>query len=349
MEEEQNQPKEGVLKKLKNKTVPTRLGLLIILLVAVANGAVVLWYMNSYTPPEAFDVSGLVGQMQERREMGNELPDGWSLFSGKVFYRGKLMEAADPEKLEYLGGSYTKDVNNSYFCSSLVSDVDIESFVFLGSSYAKDKNNVFYEGEKIEGSDPETFESLDDYYAKDKNHVFRWGEIINIELNPDSFVVLGYGMIKDDDHVYFENEYDEGVYDLISYVDAATFQYVDTCAFVEKSRAHYTKDKNSVFCGGIKIEGADSETFKVIGMIEPDISGTAIAQDALNVYFGSVLLEGIAGSTMVILSYDYIKDKNHVYLLKDYYGDNNTAQIVKGANPANCTVENLEGCEAPTE
>ena len=353
MEQEQDQKEQPeqlkVDEEAKKKSISTLTGLGIILTFAILATAGVWWYVNSYTPPEAVDVSEVLEEIKEKREVGNELPDKWSIFSGKVFYRGKLMEGADPEKLEYLGGSYTKDVNNSYFCSSLVSDVDMESVVFLGSSYAKDKKNVFYEGEKIEGSDPETFESLNDYYAKDRNHVFRWGEIINIELNPDSFVVLGYGMIKDDDHVYFEGEYDESVYDLISYVDAATFQYVDTCAFVEKSRAHYTKDKNSVFCGGIKLEGADPETFEVIGMIEPDISGTAIARDALNVYFGSVLLEGIDGSTVVILSYDYMKDKNYVYLLKDYYGDNNTAQIVEGANPANCTENNLKGCKAPTE
>jgi len=68
MEEEKNQ--EGQLKVIvgqtKRQTVPTRLGSLVILLVAVIAGAGIWNYEESYTSPEPVDVSKTLEQIKEK-------------------------------------------------------------------------------------------------------------------------------------------------------------------------------------------------------------------------------------------------------------------------------------------
>ena len=99
MEKQQDQEKQPeqlkVVEETKKNTIPTRLGSLVILLVATLAGAGVWWYASSYTPPDVVDVSGLVGQMQERREVKNEFPSYYKIKTDGVYYRGKLMEGAD--------------------------------------------------------------------------------------------------------------------------------------------------------------------------------------------------------------------------------------------------------------
>ena len=74
VEEKKEQPeiqseqiqKGEVSEKSKKKTIPSRLGLLIVLLAAVIVGAGALWYMNYYT--EIVDVDEIMEQVQETKE-----------------------------------------------------------------------------------------------------------------------------------------------------------------------------------------------------------------------------------------------------------------------------------------
>ncbi|MCK5591095.1 MAG: DKNYY domain-containing protein [Candidatus Pacebacteria bacterium] len=371
MEEEQNQPKEGVLKKLKNKTVPTRLGLLIILLVAVANGAVVLWYMNSYTPPEAFDVSRLVEQMQERREMGNELPEGYEIKEDGVYYKGRLihgkdidsntfvflktietpyrqhffsdknyiyyahkesfeiLKKADPKTFVFLEGGYTRDKDTIYYHSLLIRGADPKTFEFVGGSistfeingsdYAKDKNNIYYESDLLIGdTDPETFKYIGGHYAKDKNNVYFTRNLIE-EADPLTFEFIDNSYSKDRSNVYYATLLLEGA-------DTVTF---------ESFGYGYAKDANSVYYDGKVVQGVDLLTFKHVG--------GSYSKDKNNIYVSHEKLEGADLTTFEYVSGHYAKDKNNVYYNYSPFGWG----INEGANPANCTKENLNGCENP--
>ena len=93
-EEQQEQQPEVVIEQPKKNTIPTRLGSLIILLTAMIVGVGVWWHVGSYAPPETVD-----GEEQKI----NELPEEYEIKAGGVYYKGKLIEGADPETFEYLG------------------------------------------------------------------------------------------------------------------------------------------------------------------------------------------------------------------------------------------------------
>ena len=65
-----------------------------------------------------------------------------------------------------------------------------------------------------------------------------------------------------------------------------------------------------------------------------------ISKDKNHVYYENRTLGDADPDTFEALNEDYAKDKNNVY---------NYGEIIEGANPVNCTVENLDGCKAPTE
>lgn len=116
-----------------------------------------------------------------------------------VYFSGKTMVGTDVRSfIPY--GYYVKDKNNVYYASSflefkIVDDADMDTFEMVGGSYAKDKNNVYYapyftgpdkDGNfyygpgVLKGADPMTFETIDDLntsLARDKNHYYVAGDV----------------------------------------------------------------------------------------------------------------------------------------------------------------------------
>ena len=317
MEEQQNQNQEAqpeiVVEQPKKKTIPTRLGSLIILLIATIAGAGVWWFTDSYTPPEAVDVSGIVEQTKESREVKNELPEEYKIKADGVYYKDELIEEADIATFEYIEYRYAKDKNNIYYLGERVKNIDRLTFEYLGKGYAKDKNYVYYSFMKgldsevgiIKEADMETFEYLDNFYAKDKDHVYELGEVseeenwrtgeVSEEKDPATFEILNRYITKDKDNVYYYVL--TSAKGIFREADSATFEILGDRYYKDKDNVYYDyHDYN-------KIEGADPVTFEV-------------------------------------LSEGYSKDKNYVY---------KNRKIVEGADPINCTAENLEGCKAPQE
>ena len=309
-QQDQNEQPEVVVEQPKKNIIPTRLGSLIILLTAIIAAVGVQWYADLHFPPNGIEVSGLVEQMQERREVKSELPEGYEIKADGVYYMGELTEEADSEMFERLSSSYIKYKNDIYFSGERIEGFDIATFEYLGGSYVKDKDHVYYpfirgldfEFGIIKEVDMETFEYLDFFYAKDKNHVYELGEVseeenwrtgeVSEEKDPATFEILNRYITKDKDNVYY--------YVLTS--AKGIFREADPATF-EILGDRYYKDKDSVYLDYFdynKIEGADPETFE-------------------------------------ILSEGYAKDKNNVYLY---------SEIVEGADPANCTTKNLEGCQS---
>ena len=314
MEEQQNQNQEAqpeiVVEQPKKKTIPTRLGSLIILLIATIAGAGVWWFTDSYTPPEAVDVSGIVEQTKESREVKNELPEEYKIKADGVYYKDELIEEADIATFEYIEYRYAKDKNNIYYLGERVKNIDRLTFEYLGKGYAKDKNYVYYSFMKgldsevgiIKEADMETFEYLDYFYAKDKDHVYEFGEVseeedwktgeVSEEKDPATFEILDRYITKDKNYVYYYVP--TSAKGIFRDADSETFEVLEDRYYKDKDNVYYDyHDYN-------KIEGADPVTFEV-------------------------------------LSEGYSKDKNYVY---------KNRKIVEGADTINCTAENLEGCES---
>ena len=271
---------------------------------------------------------------------------GYGKDSKSIYYFAQKIANADVLSFTILRGAnypssemlvsswYAKDKNSVYYRSSVIPNADVQSFVFLGSEYAKDKNEVYYEGKTLANADADSF-ALADGYAKDKNHIFYGDKILNIEIDPASFMVVGGGAIRDNKRVYFRDYY-EDKYNLASGVDAPTFQYVGTCASAEKSSGSYFKDKNRIFIQNFSegnpinpVNSIDVLSFQYLGdygVAEGMPYSVSYAKDKNVVYHscGKILVSADV-STFSDLKDGYAKDKNKVWYLAD---------IISGADVA---------------
>lgn len=227
---------------------------------------------------------------------------------------------------------YAKDIHSAYYRSTVIQNADVQSFVFLGGEYAKDSRTVYYEGNPIANADAGTF-ALVGQYAKDKNHVFYGGKMLALEINPASFAVVGGVALKDNMRVYFRNYY-KNTYDLVSGVDASTFQYVGACASVEKSGGSYFKDKNHVFIQNFSdsnplspVNQVDVSSFQYLGNYNVAAGmpySVSYAKDKNTVYHScGEPLAGANVSAFMDLKNGYAKDKSNVWYL---------AQVIAGAD-----------------
>jgi len=225
--------------------------------------------------------------------------------------------------------------------SIIYSEID---YLNLEPYFNEDKSHIYYDGKIIEGADPSTFKVLKiegkldntDYrFAKDKNHVYCRG-IILFDIDPTTFGLIEYGdYYFDKNGTYFSEPIIEGDGSKSDYGEITdlthsklegevdpilfqkTFKNLDVCYSVgwhiTSYNVPYVRYQNGVYCGKNLLQSVDLETFGYIGRYN-------FEDDAHTV--------------------NYAKDKNNVY---------EDGEVVKGANPTNCTAENIEGCEAPTK
>ena len=372
----------------KKKTIPTRVGSLILLLVATIAGAGVWWYSFSYEEPVPIDIGQVVRELQMRREIvaGEEMRviSGYETKEDGVYYRGKLVEVADLETFEFVGwfnyvGIYAKDKTYVYHDGSIVKKADPKTFEYVGAMYTKDVNNVFMLDETdidapppsflpefsndiiIPNADPKSFSWVKDAFAKDIENVYYAGKVI-LNADPSTFEQIKYLYAKDATYIYFAGQ-------LIPDAILQSFEYIDKgCAKDEVSvycdgkkivnadpntfqsiGDEYTKDKEHVYYYGKIVENADPETFQLIEHI--------FTKDIKHVYYVLVgdtvevkIVPEADPETFEFVGNSYAKDLKHVYEVfctARYLGGNypEEIKIVNGVNPANCTVENLDGCK----
>ena len=191
------------------------------------------------------------------------LGDYYSIDKGKVYYRNKILEGANPKTAELIGLSLLKDDNKIYYLNKKIENADIMSFKVLNEDFAKDKNNVYignssiglWKLDKIEN--PETFEFLSDtvntdsFYGKDKYNVYYVNRIFlscfgtytwigfKVEgINKDKVKFLNKKFIKDDKNIYFEGK-------ILEDVDYNTFEVLPNGDGKDKNRSYeyLTKDE----------------------------------------------------------------------------------------------------------
>ena len=142
--------------------------------------------------------------------------DYYSIDKGKVYYKNKILEGANPKTAELIEFSLLKDDKNVYYMSEKIKDVKIKNFEKLGQNYWKNDNKIYYRDKKIENADIMSFKVLNEYSAKDKNHVYIGNSSIGLWKldkieNPETFEFLSdtintdsfYG--KDKYNVYYVN------------------------------------------------------------------------------------------------------------------------------------------------
>lgn len=317
------------------KTIPTRLALLVIILVASLGWSMVRLSLLRYQPPEvengqsAYLERARVHQLWVKEHalkkptITKKFADGYYLADGYVTIDGVGIRA-NPETFEYLGHRYSRDKDLVYYGYLTVDSADRETFFVSSEGVAKDKNFTF------SGADPLIDASL--------------LRVIDYKKNRENYYTDGT-------FVYVKRDFSEEKYYPLIGVDPLTFEFVDTCVYAERSGAPYIKDKNFVWCAGFVLKDADPKTFKKIGMIESSGEipmGTSVARDATHMYFGSRLLEGVDTDTAEVVGNSYLKDKDNVYRLMGHsYDTVGDVPIMEGVNPADCLKENLKGCEAP--
>ncbi len=178
------------------------------------------------------------------------------------------------------------DIKRGYKKVEKVENIDAESFELIEEKdylcYAKDKNKVFYLKKggletvsvtKITGADIKSFEVYDfNFYSRDKDFVY-YGSKKILDADPDTFEIV------------------EEPYPLN----------------LGKNLSKKTKDKNSIFFLGKKIENSDAKSFSFVGNTK---------------------------------SVSYAKDKNQAYFFDEgeyvYYpfdGEKNAYFIIKEADP----------------
>lgn len=205
----------------------------------------------------------------------------------------------------------------------LEADADPTMFAAITNAWGKDKEHIFLEGQEVQrlGSttpaiDTATFETLGDVFVRDQQGVY---EVQNYYywlipgVDAQSFIVINRQYAKDAHVVYFLH--DTGTkYEVlpIAGLDPSTFHVIGVCGSAENYHTYAAADAHTVLAGDAPIEGADAATFRIVGEYDQNPGGFPMT-----------------GS--------YAVDKNHVY--KD------CTQIIAGADPAECTKDNLKGCE----
>ena len=214
------------------------------------------------------------------------LGDYYSIDKGKVYYRNKILEGANPKTAELIGFSLLKDDKNVYHMGEKIKDVKIKNFEKLGQNYWKNDNKIYYRDKKIENADIMSFKVLNEDFAKDKNNVYDGNESIGRGIkDPKTFEFLPNGIIYDT--LYGKDKYN------VYYIENKMINCFDT---------YY-----SIY----EVKGINKDKVEVLN--------DWFIKDDKNIYFKGKILEGVDYNTFEVLPNGDGKDKNrsYEYLTKD--------------------------------
>ena len=194
--------------------------------------------------------------------------DYYSIDKGKVYYRNKILEGANPKTAELIGFSLLKDDKNVYYVGEKIKDVKIKNFEKLGRNYWKNENKIYYRDKKIENADIKSFKVLNEDYAKDKNNVYDGNESIGRGIkDPETFEFLPNGIIygtlygKDKYNVYYIKNKMLNCFDSYYFIYEVKRINKDK---VEVLNDWFIKDNKNIYFEGKILEGVDYNTFEVL-------------------------------------------------------------------------------------
>lgn len=192
-----------------------------------------------------------------------------------------VLNGADPKSLSIIDEHYAQDRSQVFYTRRhsgpcTLDKADPVSFTVLNERYAKDAQHVFYECALVEGADAASFEVTSGWLAKDSDNAYRSGRLV-ADANPATFRHLKHqfsnlNFYADEQHVYYLQNKIEGA-------DPGTFEVIGSYFSRDQQHAYFCSRK----CH--KIDGADSNTFRVSSVVSNWANARVYAQDANNVFF----------------------------------------------------------------
>lgn len=293
---ENNQLKQTIeitLKNNRDKNALFLVVLIILILVSVTISTRTL-YLNEDTSRKISNQNNPSSEeklQQTETDSQNQFIKGYQVENGGVYFNGSLLKEADSTTFKTIEktGTYGKDQKHVFYVGQIIPEADPVSFsVFANQTYpvvlSKDKNNIFYETNPLK---------------------------LNLDL--DKTQVLGnWRVIKDQQKVYVTNpnwdfeKPSEPLYTEVKYANAETFEYLGPCKWPADDGLigagdiqYYYKDKNNVFIDNSQLKGADSSSFKYLGLYE---------------YYKDTIDNNLAYEPQYVgFKLAYAQDKNRVY------------------------------------
>ncbi len=183
----------------------------------------------------------------------------------------------------------------------------------LASNNSKDAPDFLLKTE-IKGSDPDTFKVISGKYSFSRGSV---SDILSV----------------DKDSVFIQESEGEPVVKLID-ADPKTIKQVDGVWWLQ--------DKNNVYLGGNKVDGADPASFSEIK--------NPLYKDKNNIYVNNNVLLGADvenfAETFEVLNYPYYRDSSNVYYCDLTDSSLPTCTVVSGADQSTFVVQNLEDAKS---
>ncbi len=237
----------------------------------------------------------------------------WAKNNTRLFYNRKEIYKGDTSTVKILDDTFHVIVNNKVFfygdeysMAKEIINVDIATFTIISLGFSKDKNHLYFMGEVVENGLPKSFEQLNEHYFKDKNNIYfieEWDSdsllthIKNIETS--TVEILGRGYFKNKEVVYCDE-------DQILGADPASFEVL------KESYYYYSRDKNSVYFLDKKLPELNAQKLEIIN--------SKFIRDDKIVFNEDVKLD-LNAKHSILISDDFIKDKNKVYYKKDLIKD----------------------------
>ena len=240
-----------------------------------------------------------------------EPEQGYIIKGNKVYYRTVMQ----------VGENGTDQIYDSE-----MKDAEAKAFVMLDVYWAKDEDTLFYMGQTVVPEINTTLIDLPSFgliektsgLGKDKNAVYivspnqtGWSYKAIPEADPATFTMVeGFPYATDTKNAYYLDLPFE--VKKIEGADGQTFAVLGQCAAVEVSRAYYAWDAKSIIAGDKLLAGADRNTFKIVAGFDSGPDGMYVAGT-------------------------YSVDKNRVY--------KNCGEIVPTGNPDMCGPMDIKQCE----
>lgn len=161
--------------------------------------------------------------------------ENYATDKNNVYYKGNLIESADPISFQPLSEFIGKDKFQGYHNTTAIPHSDGRTFEVIEGNFSRDKNDVYYMYEPLKSTSPKTFEILKighGNWAKDGvNYYYDGKKLPNVDYKTFQILDEDCFFAKDKFNVYNRDKILEGV-------DPTTFKYLEICVGQDKYGCH---------------------------------------------------------------------------------------------------------------
>lgn len=201
---------------------------------------------NGYNNTQGYWAYGMVESISDEDDNG-ELQIIDYIFAKNdtnVFYKGDVIQGADPNTFKLYFHRFGVDKNSGYFRNEAIKGSDASTFKVLNNYYAIDKLSAYIFPNPFMPSDLASFEVIQGSYAKDKQTIYSMG-VPFIPSDIATFRVIGNAYAEDKNNIYYGDK-------IITEVDKSTFRIINDT---------YSADTKNVYVYGKILKDADPNTF----------------------------------------------------------------------------------------